>query len=79
MMWSGVGAQWFRAYALMLDGMVSHRMTGSPHPGGDGYGHETRERRLVNRRARGEIGIDECTSPWEINSKAACSTEVRGL
>lgn len=67
MMWSGVEAQWFRAYALMLDELVGHPMAGSPHRGCDVYVHETRERRLADRHARGEVGTDECTRPWEIN------------
>lgn len=33
MMWSGVEVQWDRAYALMMDEMVGHPMTGSPTSG----------------------------------------------
>ncbi len=68
MMWSGVEVQWFRAYALMLDELVGHSMTGSPHRGGDVYVHETRQRRLANRHARDEIATDEGTRPRAINS-----------
>lgn len=68
MMWPGVEVQGFRAYTLMLDGLVGHPITGSPHRGGDVYVHETRQRRLANRHARGEVGTDECTRPREINS-----------
>lgn len=57
MMWAGVGVQWARGYALILDGMMSHRMTGPHHPGGDVHLRETPQRRLPSRRARGEIDI----------------------
>jgi hypothetical protein len=68
MMWSGVRVRWFRAHALMLDGMMGHRMPGFHHPGGDVYVHEPRERTLANRRARGEIRLDEGTRHWELYS-----------
>lgn len=47
--------------ALMMGGMMRHRMMGSHHRDGDAYTRETPERILANRLARREIDVDEYT------------------
>lgn len=79
MLWSGAEVQRFRAYALMLDELVGHPMTGSPHRGGDVYVHETRQRRLANRHARGEGRDRRVHTAVGSQQQPAGSTEVRGL